>query len=62
MLRAAAVPCLFSTHAPAQALRLADYAFALHEGRLCEQGPALQLFIAPQNFELAYFLQHWRLE
>jgi len=52
---------LFSTHSPAQALRLADYAFALHEGRLAEQGPARQLLTAPQNEDVAQFLRHWRL-
>ena len=52
---------LFSTHSPAQALRLADYALALNEGRLAEQGPARQLITAPQNGQVALFLQHWRL-
>lgn len=52
---------LFSTHSPAQALRLADYALALHEGRLAEQGPAKLLLTAPQNMDVARFLQHWRM-
>ena len=52
---------LFSTHSPAQALRLADHALALNEGVLAEQGPAAQLLNAPQNPDVALFLQHWRL-
>lgn len=52
---------LFSTHAPAQALKLADEAIALYEGRLCEQGPARQVLTNPQNEDVARFLQHWRL-
>lgn len=53
---------LFSTHSPAQALKLADEAIALYEGRLAEQGPARQVLTAPQNADVARFLRHWRLD
>ena len=52
---------LFSTHSPAQAMRLADRVIALHEGHIAEQGPARELLSTPQNADVALFLQHWRL-
>lgn len=52
---------VFSTHAPAQALKLADEVLALHEGQLAEQGLARQVLTEPRHAEVARFLSHWRL-
>ncbi|HOU00271.1 MAG TPA: ABC transporter ATP-binding protein [Anaerolineaceae bacterium] len=52
---------IFSTHAPAQALRLADEVLYLEKGRLVEQGPAQALFHSPQDERTKAFLRHWSL-
>ena len=52
---------IFSTHSPAQALRLADEVLYLEKGRLVEQGLAETLFNAPQDERTKAFLRHWSL-
>ena len=52
---------IFSTHSPAQALRLADEVLYLEKGRLVEQGLAETLFNAPQDERTKAFLGHWSL-
>ncbi|HPR34832.1 MAG TPA: energy-coupling factor ABC transporter ATP-binding protein [Anaerolineaceae bacterium] len=52
---------IFSTHSPAQALRLADEVLYLEKGRLVEQGPAATLFHSPQDERTKAFLKHWSL-
>ena len=52
---------IFSTHSPAQALRLADEVLYLEKGRLVEQGPAKELFHSPQDDRTKAFLRHWSL-
>lgn len=52
---------IFSTHSPAQALRLADEVLYLEKGRLVEQGPAQELFHSPQDERTKAFLRHWSL-
>jgi ABC-type multidrug transport system ATPase subunit len=52
---------IFSTHSPAQALRLADEVLYLEKGRLVEQGPAQELFHSPEDERTKAFLRHWSL-
>ncbi len=52
---------IFSTHSPAQALRLADEVLYLEKGRLVEQGLANTLFHFPQDERTKAFLRHWSL-
>ena len=52
---------IFSTHSPAQALRLADEVLYLEKGRLVEQGPAATLVHSPQDERTKAFLKHWSL-
>jgi len=52
---------IFSTHSPAQALRLADEVLYLEKGRLVEQGPAQALFHSPKDERTKAFLRHWSL-
>lgn len=52
---------IFSTHSPAQALRLADEVLYLEKGRLVEQGLANTLFHSPQDERTKAFLRHWSL-
>ena len=52
---------IFSTHSPAQALRLADEVMYLEKGRLVEQGLAETLFHSPQDERTKAFLRHWSL-
>ncbi|MDO4573222.1 MAG: ABC transporter ATP-binding protein [Clostridia bacterium] len=51
---------LFSTHAPAQARRLAERVLLLHEGRVAEDGAPEAVLNAPETPEAAAFLKHWR--
>jgi ABC-type multidrug transport system ATPase subunit len=52
---------IFSTHSPAQALRLVDEVLYLEKGRLVEQGSAETLFHSPQDERTKAFLRHWSL-
>ncbi|HOZ38955.1 MAG TPA: ABC transporter ATP-binding protein [Anaerolineaceae bacterium] len=52
---------IFSTHSPAQALRLADEVLYLEKGRVVEQGLAETLFHSPQDERTKAFLRHWSL-
>jgi len=52
---------IFSTHSPAQALRLADEVLYLEKGRLVEQGDAEALFKSPKDERTRAFLRHWSL-
>ena len=52
---------IFSTHSPAQALRLAEEVLYLEKGWLVEQGPAEELFNSPKDERTRAFLGHWRL-
>ncbi len=52
---------IFSTHSPAQALRLGDEVLYLEKGKLVEQGLAQTLFHAPQDERTKAFLRHWSL-
>jgi tungstate transport system ATP-binding protein len=60
---AAQVGCtvIFSTHSPAQALRLAEEVVFLENGRVVEQGPAARVLKKPQAESTRLFLQHWRI-
>ncbi len=52
---------IFSTHSPAQALRLAQEVIFLHQGKILEKGPALEVLENPQTESARLFLQHWRI-
>ena len=52
---------IFSTHSPAQALRLAEEVIFLHQGKIVEQGPAEKLLNQPTSEQARLFLQHWQL-
>ena len=52
---------IFSTHSPAQALRLADEIIFLHQGTIVERGAAKQLLNDPQSEVAQDFLKHWKL-
>jgi tungstate transport system ATP-binding protein len=52
---------IFSTHSPAQALRLAAEVIFLDQGRIVEQGSAESLLENPQNKRTQLFLEHWRI-
>ena len=52
---------IFSTHSPAQALRLADEIIFLHQGKITERGAAAQLLNEPQSEVAQDFLKHWKL-
>ena len=52
---------VFSTHSPAQALRLGEQVIFLHQGRIVEEGPAEQVLKNPRNEITRQFLQHWRI-
>jgi len=50
---------IFTTHAPAQALRMADEIIFLEDGRVIETGSPQDLFNHPQEAETKAFLSHW---
>jgi len=52
---------IFSTHSPAQALRLADRALMLDGGQIVENGPAEEVLRRPRSPQGAAFLRHWDL-
>jgi len=52
---------IFSTHSPAQVLRLAEEVIFLDQGRILEQGPARDVLENPQTENARLFLQHWRI-
>ena len=52
---------IFSTHSPAQALRLAQEVVYLDQGKIVEQGCVEQVINHPRMDSTRLFLQHWRL-
>jgi len=60
-LQANGCTLIFSTHSPAQALRLAEEVIFLDQGRIVEQGPAISILEVPQNERTQLFLAHWRI-
>lgn len=52
---------IFSTHSPAQALRLAEEVIFLDQGKIVEQGESESVLKSPQNESTKLFLQHWRI-
>jgi len=52
---------VFSTHSPAQAMRLADEIIFLHQGIIAERGEAKQVLHEPQSEAAQGFLKHWKL-
>ena len=60
-LQSNACTLIFSTHSPAQALRLAEEVIFLDQGRIVEQGLAESVLETPQNERTQLFLAHWRI-
>ena len=52
---------ILCTHAPAQALRIADDVIILHGGSVVESGPAEQVLDHPKDERSARFLAYWRI-
>ena len=52
---------VFTTHSPAQAMRLADEVVFLYDGQIAEHGKAEQVLNEPQNEEVRDFLNHWKI-
>lgn len=52
---------IFSTHSPAQVMRMADHVVFLEKGCLVESGTAEEVLRRPQSAATRAFLQHWRL-
>lgn len=50
---------IFTTHAPAQALRMADEVVFMEDGKVVETGSPQHLFNNPQEPETQAFLSHW---
>lgn len=51
----------FSTHSPAQVVRLADEVLFMDKGRVIERGSPREIFDSPVNEETRSFLSHWKL-
>lgn len=52
---------IFSTHSPSQALRVADEALFMQDGKVIEKGAPLNLLNSPKEKETADFLKNWRI-
>jgi ABC-type multidrug transport system ATPase subunit len=52
---------IFSTHSPAQVVRLADEVLFMDKGRVIERGSPREIFDSPVNEETRSFLSHWKL-
>lgn len=52
---------IFTTHAPAQAQRMADEVIFLEKGKVVETGTPKVLFNNPQKPETRAFLSHWSI-
>jgi ABC-type cobalamin/Fe3+-siderophores transport system ATPase subunit len=52
---------IFTTHAPAQAQRMADEVIFLEKGKVVETGTPKVLFNNPQKPETQAFLSHWSI-
>jgi tungstate transport system ATP-binding protein len=52
---------IFSTHSPAQALRMAEQVIFLHQGKIVEQGLAQQVLTNPRSEIARQFFQHWQI-
>jgi len=52
---------IFSTHSPAQALRIADYTVFLDKGKIVESGETKKVIQSPESDAAKLFLQHWRI-
>ena len=50
---------IFSTHAPSQALRIADEVIFLWKGKIVEQGKSEDVLHCPKNEEVCSFLRYW---
>lgn len=51
--RRTGIPFLYVTHSHAEAARVGEYMFVLHEGRVVQEGRPLEVFNAPQSVAVA---------
>lgn len=58
-LRSQGATLIFTTHAPAQALRLADEIIFMDAGRVVEMGPAQEVWAEPQSAVLKEYIHYW---
>lgn len=53
---------IFSTHSPAQAMRLGDKAIFLEGGKILESGTPEEVIMNPKNKRVLEYMSHWRVE
>ncbi len=53
---------IFSTHSPAQAMRLSDRAIFLENGKILESGETAEMLMNPKSERVREYMSHWRVE
>lgn len=53
---------IFSTHSPAQAIRLGDKAIFLEKGKILEFGSPEEVIMNPKSERVREYMSHWRIE
>lgn len=53
---------IFSTHSPAQAMRLGDKAVFLEKGKILEFGSPEEVIMNPKSERVREYMSHWRIE
>lgn len=53
---------IFSTHSPAQAMRLGDKAVFLEKGKILEFGSPEKVIMNPKSERVQEYMSHWRIE
>lgn len=53
---------IFSTHSPAQAMRLGDKAIFLEKGKILEFGSPEEVIMNPKSERVREYMSHWRIE
>lgn len=53
---------IFSTHSPAQAMRLGDKAVFLEKGKILEFGSPKEVIMNPKSERVREYMSHWRIE
>ena len=53
---------IFSTHSPAQAMRLVNKAIFLEKGKILEFGSPEEVIMNPKSERVREYMSHWRIE
>ena len=53
---------LFSTHAPAQALRLSNSVLFLEHGKILEYGETKEVLMHTKNAHIQEYMQQWKVD